>query len=268
MNEQTEPQQPHDGAARADDPTPRDPAPYDPARPADATAADERTARIDGAPAADGDVPRRGRGVLKPVLIGSAAAATVLAVAVGGLAIADAVEGDDDEPRPEATATAPLDPSSASPEPSASAAPSAAAEPSATPEPGTGASGAPDDLVAAIETAIAAAGGGAATGIEVDRDAWKVDVRLDDGSELDVRVPVAGEAIVQSDDDDRSNDLPLETGRITEINAAAIGAAGGGEVRSIETDDDEVRFEVEVVLGDEEIDVDLADDLAVLAVDR
>lgn len=269
MDEQTpiDPQQPDHDASRStgDDVGANDPAPRDPARPAGAS---DPTARIEAAPAA---APTRGRGVLKPVLIGAAAATTVLAVAVGGLAIADAA-GDDDAPGAEATSSAPADDSDAAGAPDASAEPTATAVPSATPEPTASsterASGEPADLVAAIEAAIAAAGGGAATAVEVDGDAWKVDVRLGDGSELDVRVPVTGEPVVQAEDDDRSSDLALDLARIPDISAAAIAAAGGGEVRSIETDDDEVRFEVEVVLGDEEIDVDLADDLAVLAVDR
>jgi uncharacterized membrane protein YkoI len=131
------------------------------------------------------------------------------------------------------------------------------------------ASAAAPDLVAAIDTAITAAGGGSATSIEVEHGGWHIDVRLDDGSELDVRVPVSGDALVREDDhDDRSSDLPLDPARIPAIVDAAVAAAGGGTVRSIESEDDDVRFEVEVTVDGDDTDVDLADDLSVLAVER
>ncbi|WP_072314574.1 hypothetical protein [Agrococcus sp. Marseille-P2731] len=281
MNEQTprEPQQSGDANDARTNDLSNDPTPRDPARPTDASA--EPTAVIDGAPA-EAPAAKRGRGILKPVLIGSAAALTVLTVAGVGMAIAEAVE-DGDEREPQSTSSTP-DESNA---PGASTAPGAATpgsttapEPSASAEPGddspsasaapagAAATGDEADLIAAIDAAIAAADGGQATGIEVEQGGWKVDVRLEDGSELDVLVPLSGEALVREDDDDRSNDLPLDPARIGDISAAAIAAAGGGEVRSIETDDDRVRYEVEVVLNGEEIDVDLAEDLAVLETDR
>jgi hypothetical protein len=117
---------------------------------------------------------------------------------------------------------------------------------------------------------VRAAGGGSATSVEIEDGGWKVDVRLDDGSELDVRVPVSGEPLVRADDDDdRSSDAPLDPARVADISAAAIAAAGGGTVLSIEAEDDErVRFEVEVLQGGEDVDVELADDLSVVDVNR
>lgn len=285
MNETPrDPQQPlgQDGdALAANDPAPRDPAAGDAAlRDADAT-----TRIHEAAPAG---APKRGRGILKPVLIGSAAALTVLAVAGVGMTIADAVD-DGDDPSPSAT-SAPL---ASAPAPSGSSDPTSTDAPSATDDPGAtdgpspsaelgddrggdddapaggAASAEASDLVAAIDAAIAAAGGGSATSIEVEQGAWKVDVRLDDGSELDVRVPVSGDAVVrEDDDDDRSSDVPLDPSRIAAIVDAAVAAAGGGTVSSIETEDDQVRYEVEVAVDGDDVDVELAEDLAVLSAER
>jgi uncharacterized membrane protein YkoI len=124
--------------------------------------------------------------------------------------------------------------------------------------------------VSAIDAALLAAGGGVATSIDVEDQGWEVDVRLEDGSDVDVRVPLSGEPIVRADDDDdRSNDAALDPARVAAISEAAIAAAGGGAVMSIETEDDgQVRFEVEVAQGGDDVDVELADDLAVVSVDR
>lgn len=249
MDEQQHPEDRPD-AIGADDPTPRHP---DPA--ADASAPDaSSTERLDAAP--EPAERRRGRGILRPILIGSAAAAVVLGVAGVGLSIADAFDDDDD----------------AAPTPSASA----------SADPGDDRGGddsavvggtvptAPDDLVAAIDAAVVAAGGGDATSVEVEPDGWKVDVRLADGSEVEVRVPLSGDPVVRADDDgDDSSDVPLDPSRIAAISDAAIAAAGGGVVVSIETEDDaDVRFEVEVELGGEDVDVELAEDLSVISADR
>lgn len=247
----------------ADDPTPRHPEASAASADASATAQHETAA----APAA----PRRGRGILKPILIGTGAAAVVLAVAGVGMSIADADAVDDgDDPAPGAST-------------SESAGPgghggdddhdddrggdrddddaSAALDGSVPTEPG--------DLVAAIEAALEAAGGGDATSVELERDGWKVDVLLADGGEVEVRVPVSGDPVVRADDDgDRSSDLPLDPARVEQISDAAIAAAGGGVVTSIETEESgDVRFEVEVVRDGQEVDVELADDLSVLAAD-
>ena len=128
----------------------------------------------------------------------------------------------------------------------------------------------PAALVGAIDDAIAAAGGEGATSVEVERDGWKVDVRLSDGTEVDVRVFADGrEPVVQQDDDDSSADALLDTSRIEGIVDAAIAAAGGGTVDSIETEDDDSHaYSVQVDLGgDQDVDVDLAEDLTLVSVD-
>lgn len=270
MNEQTpdEPQS-SESPAGANDPQPRHPAvPSEPSP--DATAA--------GQPGAAGaSEPKRGRGILKPILVGTGAAFVVLAVAGVGMSIADAVAGSDDEPTgTQPAASAPAQPTAPAPTPSASS----GADDGSSDDDGSddspdddssvgGAPSEPTDLVSAIDAAIRAAGGGAATSIDVEDQGWEVDVRLEDGTEVDVRVPVSGDPVVRADDDDRSSDAPLDPARIADISEAAIAAAGGGVVVSIETDDDgRARFEVEVVQGDDDVDVELADDLTVVAVDR
>ncbi|WP_449281828.1 hypothetical protein [Leucobacter sp.] len=124
-------------------------------------------------------------------------------------------------------------------------------------------------LVDAIDAAVAEAGGAGATSIEVERDGWDVDVVMDDRREIDVHVALDGTATVRStgDDDDRDSDPLLDTARVPAIVDAALAAAGGGAVESISTDDGRVRYEVSVDLGGNDVDVELAEDLGVVAVD-
>lgn len=265
MNEQTprDPQQP----VGANDPTPQHPA----AQPTDTSA--QTTQQPVATPTADDASPRRGRGILKPVLIGAGAAVAVLAVAGIGLSVADALDDANDQPQTQPGVTAPV----------TSGSPTQGSD-----DGGQGGSGSNDDgssttaptspeqlasasaFVDAIDTAVAAADGEGATQVEVERDGWKVDVRLADGTEVEVRVYADGrDALVQQDDDDRSSERLLDTSRISDIVDAAIAAAGGGTVDSIETEDDDSHaFEVQVDLGgDDDVDVELADDLSVVSVD-
>ncbi len=260
MNEQTpddpqSPQHPSDAPLAANDPQPRQPETLD------ASSDTAATAQHD----VDTTTPKRGRGIVKPILVGSAAAFVVLAVAGIGMSIADAVSDGDDEP-------AGTQPSASAPAPSGAPTPSASsdADDDSDDSSGAAAPSTPTDLESAIEAALRAAGGGVATSIDVEDQGWEVDVRLDDGSDVDVRVPLSGEPVVRADDDeDRSSDAPLDPARIAAISDAAIAAAGGGTVLSIETEDDgQVRFEVEVAQGDGDVDVELAEDLAVVSVDR
>ena len=263
MNEQTpndpqSPQHPADAPLAANDPQPRQPETLDASSDADATAQHDAATTT----------PKRGRGLLKPILVGSGAAFVVLAVAGIGMSIADAVSDGDDEPagtQPSASAAAP----SGAPTPSASDDTDDSDDSSGSGS-GAAAPSTPTDLETAIKAAIRAAGGGVATSIDVEDQGWEVDVRLDDGSDVDVRVPLSGEPVVRADDDeDRSSDAPLDPARIAAISDAAIAAAGGGTVVSIETEDDgQVRFEVEVAQGDGDIDVELAEDLTAVSVDR
>lgn len=269
MSEQTpDPQQPDErpvDAHTANDPAPRHPATA--SEGADGATAAPVDRDADAAPAAT----KRGRGLVKPILVGTGAALVVLAVAGVGLTVAEAMDDDGDDP----VATQSSDGS-----------PGASSDGDRDDRDGHGdhgdrggrdddalvapdsASSEPTDLASAIEAAIGAAGGGAATSIEVERGGWSVDVRLEDGSEVDVRVPESGEPVVRADDDgDGSSDAPLDPARIAEISAAATGAAGGGTVLSIESEDDG-RFDVEVAHDGVDVDVELGSDLAVIAVDR
>ena len=268
MNEQTprDPQQPID----ADDPTPQHPA----AQPADA----QPTAQHPIAnPAADEANPRRGRGLLKPILIGAGAAVAVLAVAGVGLTVADALDGSDDQTvsQPSVTAPAPTTPATGGPgggddhggddggpggdDDSSTAGPVAPGQPAT-------AAGFAD----AIDTAVAAAGGQGATQVELERDGWKVDVLLADGTEVEVRVFADGrDPLVQQDDDDSSSDRLIDASRLSDIMDAAVAAAGGGTVEKIEAEDDDSHaYEVRVDLGgDRDVDVELGDDLSVISID-
>lgn len=258
MDEQTprDPQQPVD----ANDPTPQHPV----VQPADAQAT--TTQQPVANPAAGDATPKRGRGILKPVLIGAGAAVAVLAVAGIGLTVADALDDGDDEPQTQPGITAPM--TSGSPTQGSDDDGSGSDEGSDTANPDELASA--SAFVDAIDAAVAAADGEGATQVEVERDGWKVDVRLADGTEVEVRVYADGrEALVQQDDDDRSSDRLIDTSRIADVVDAAIAAAGGGTVDSIETEDDDSHvYEVQVDLGgDDDVDVELAEDLAVVSVD-
>lgn len=264
MNENlNDPQSPQ---GDANDPQPRHPeAQNEPST--DATATEQH----DAAAASE---PKRGRGILKPILVGTGAAFVVLAVAGVGMSIADAVsDGDDDQDGTQPSASAPVQSGAPAPSASSDADDDSSGDDSSGDDSSAAVPSTSTDLVAAIDAAIRAAGGGAATSIDVEGQGWEVDVRLDDGTEVDVRVPVSGDPVVRADDDDRSSDAPLDPARIADISEAAIAAAGGGVVVSIETEDDgqvrfEVEVEVEVAQGGDDVDVELADDLAVVAVDR
>ncbi|MGM1030711.1 MAG: hypothetical protein ACQEWM_12705 [Actinomycetota bacterium] len=251
MNEQTH-HDPQSHDTQSTDTPSTDPQPRHPEAPAapstDATASEQHDA-------AGASTPKRGRGLVKPILVGTGAAVVVLAVAGVGLTVAEAMDDDDDDPVATQSTEAGSGASSDDGDDEALLA-------------GGAASSEPTDLVTAIEAALRAAGGGSATSIEVERDGWSVDVRLDDGSDVDVRVPEAGEPVVRADDDgDSSDDAPLDPARIADISEAAIAAAGGGSVLSIESEDDG-RFEVELAQGGDEVDVELADDLTVIEVSR
>lgn len=265
MNEQTpnDPQsndpQPIDAQFSNDAQSSNDPEPRSPeasgAVAADATATEQHDA-------AAASTQKRGRGIVKPILVGTGAAFVVLAVAGVGLTVAEAID-DGDEPvatqSTDGTGTGTATDDDGDDRDDSDDAAIAA---------GDAASSEPTDLVTAIEAAIRAAGGGSATSVEVERSGWSVDVRLDDGSDVDVRVPESGDAVVTADDDgDTSNDAPLDTARIADLSEAAIAAAGGGTVLSIESEDDG-RFEVELAQDGQEVDVELGSDLAVIEVKR
>ncbi|WP_405216807.1 hypothetical protein [Agrococcus sp. Ld7] len=276
MNEQssTGSESDRDPAAFApDDPQPRHPAPTESAE--DAHPAAPRDA-------AERSEPKRGGGMLKPLLVGTGAAVVVLGVAGIGMLIADAASNDAQAPVSASEQSEPVQTPPAATPPIAT--PPVESPPVETPPAGTEATqgsgagdgtgsdgpSAPASLVAAIDAAVRAAGGGGATSIDVGSQGWEVGVRLDDGSRVDVWVPTGGDPVVSADDDERTSDAPLDPARIPAICAAAIAAAGGGSVTMIETDDEDGRagFEVEVAVGAQQVDVELAADLTVVAVDR
>ncbi|GAA3923521.1 hypothetical protein [Microbacterium invictum] len=123
-------------------------------------------------------------------------------------------------------------------------------------------------LVVAIDLAVTAAQGTGASSVELESYGWSVDVILPDGSEVDVRVARDGTTTVRADHRDDEADPPIDTARIDDIVAAAIGAAGPGIVTSIETDDG-TRYDVTVAReAGGQVEVELAADLTVIAVDR
>lgn len=124
-------------------------------------------------------------------------------------------------------------------------------------------------LVDAIDVAVAAASGKGATAIDVEHDGWEVDVQLSDGTDVEMHVALDGTATVRDTDDDRDNDPLLDTARVPAIVDAALAAAGGGTIESISTDDDSVRYDVSVDLGNgEDVEVELSESLEVISVDR
>lgn len=228
----------------------------------------------DAAPAAPVEKAPRRRGLSRPALIGAAAAGILLVGGIGagiGFALADLDDDDDDrfEGSPAST-SAPLvtagdgDADDAEDADDAADAAEDAAAAAAGPADA-------DDFVAAIDAAIAAADAKGATSIEREGAGWSVDVVLADGTEADVRVAADGAATVRPDDDAKpSTDPLLDTSRVADIAAAAIAAAGGGAVDSIETDaDDSHAFDVSVDLGGgRDADVALSDTLQVVQVEQ
>lgn len=145
--------------------------------------------------------------------------------------------------------------------------------------------GAERDRVAAAATE--AAGGGEALEIEKDDDpgeAYEVEVRLADGSEVDVTLD-ADLGVVSTDRDDRgddgddrdddrddvaqpdADDRALSATERASAETAALAAVGGGTVLDVDPSDDPgVAYEAEVRdAKGVEWDVDLAADFSVVA---
>lgn len=224
----------------------------------------------DAAPAAPVEKAPRRRGLSRPALIGAAAAGILLLVGgIGagiGFALADLDDDDDDrfEGSPASTSAPLVTAGDDADDADDADAADDAAEDAAGPADA-------DDFVAAIDAAIAAADAKGATSIEREGAGWSVDVVLADGAEADVRVAADGAATVRPDDDAKpSTDPLLDTSRVADIAAAAIAAAGGGAVDSIETDaDDSHAFDVSVDLGGgRDADVALSDTLQVVQVEQ
>ncbi|WP_308798556.1 PepSY domain-containing protein [Agromyces silvae] len=133
---------------------------------------------------------------------------------------------------------------------------------------------------AAVEAALAEVGAGTVTDIDVDDDAshaYEVDVRLDAGGSVEVKldrdlnvvaVEERGDRSGDDDDDDRGDDRgddsnvvidPADRQRAID---AALAHAGGGTVSEVELSDDADHvWEVEVQLpngGDLDVELDAA----------
>ncbi|AIY17638.1 hypothetical protein GUY44_06210 [Pimelobacter simplex] len=104
--------------------------------------------------------------------------------------------------------------------------------------------------------AVAAAGGGRAVDVEKSDDAgeaYEVEVRLDDGREVDVTLDddlkVLDRDADDDDNDDDADDRPVAIGapERTAAEKAALAAVGGGTVVDVDPSDDPgVTYEVEV----------------------
>jgi uncharacterized membrane protein YkoI len=127
-----------------------------------------------------------------------------------------------------------------------------------------------DDLQRAIDAARSETGGGTILDVEHDDGGYDVEVRLDDGAEVDVSLgadfTVVSTETDNPDDgasDEDDDDLPLEATERQRVADAALASTDGGTVTDVEHDLD--GYEVEILLDDgTEIDVALADDLTVI----
>lgn len=139
------------------------------------------------------------------------------------------------------------------------------------------------DRVAAA--AVEAVGGGTAVDVETSDDtgeAYEVEVRLEDGTEIDVALDedlevVAKDADLETDDDSDdvvdapdADDRALSDSERASAEKAALSAVGGGTVLEVEASDDGTQaYEVEVRDGDGvEWDVDLDADFTMVSKSR
>jgi len=131
--------------------------------------------------------------------------------------------------------------------------------------------------------AVEAAGGGTVVDVEASDDrgeAYEVEVRMDDGTEVDVTLdqdlnPVSQDADDRDDRDRDDNDADGDDGLDRAVSAeerqsaeqAALDAVGGGTVEQVEaSDDSREAYEVEVRMDDgTEWDVELDADYDVLS---
>ena len=126
----------------------------------------------------------------------------------------------------------------------------------------------------AAEQAVAEAGGRGASSIDLQGRGHEVDVELDDGGSTEVHVSSDGAMRLETEGPDRFDreDPVLDLADLDSIFDAALAASGDAGVRdgavdSVSASDDRgVAYEVSVRGADgREVDVDLADDLSVVA---
>lgn len=125
------------------------------------------------------------------------------------------------------------------------------------------------DRERAVDAATAEVAGGTVSDVELDDGRYEVEIRRDDGTEVDVILDqgfgvVATDEDVDGPDDEEEKLLTGET--LDQATAAALEATGGGTVTDTEADDG--GYEVEVRREDgTEVDVQLDDRFTVTAQD-
>lgn len=125
-------------------------------------------------------------------------------------------------------------------------------------------------LEKASSAALDAAGGGKVTETE-DSDesgsAYEVEIQMPNGSEVDVHLDKDFKVVSQETEKEDGDDKPLTGATLEKASAAAIEAAGGGEViDSSASDDADSAYEVEVLLPNGvEADVHLDSDFNVVS---
>lgn len=152
---------------------------------------------------------------------------------------------------------------------------------SATPSPATG--DVDPNMEAAIAAALEAAGPGEVIAADVDDDAshaYEIDVRLDAGGVVEVKLDSSLDVVaVEKDDhdddssddsrDDATDDAPVSASDAKAASEAALAHVGSGTVTEVEASDDaDHAWEVEIDLGGgKDADVDLDADFTVVKVD-
>ncbi|WBU37499.1 hypothetical protein [Homoserinibacter sp. YIM 151385] len=184
-------------------------------------ATDAHRAPATTAPAATAGRPRRRVGLIAGI---AAAGLGVIALTAGiTLAVADEWGDDDDdvrasqvEDRADAAGAEPVDP----------------AQPAEASDDATATA---DEFDAALEAALAAADGTGVESIEAERDGFSVDVVRADGSEVEVRVPATGDAVL-GEEDRAEAATPLDAAALRAAIEAAT--ADGGEAHSVSVSDE------------------------------
>jgi hypothetical protein len=217
------------------------------------------------------------RRVSRPLLIGAGAGLAVLLVGAAGLGIGLAVADDDDDRAVSLTGASSDANGDTGGGTSGSGSSGSGSGSSGSSTSGSGSAGAAasgvdasaDALIDAIDRAVAAAGGAGATHVEVERGGHDVDVQLADGTDVDVFLPLEGDARVDTPDDDRDDDRLLDTATLADAIDAALAEAPRGTVREVSADDDSDRLDVHLDLDDgTDVEVTLDGSLTVVSVDH
>lgn len=100
----------------------------------------------------------------------------------------------------------------------------------------------------ASQAAIEAAGGGTVTEAEEEDGGYEVDVTLDDGTELEVRLDKSYK-VVETETEGPEDDRPLTAAETTAATKAALAEIGSGAVTEVERESD--GYEVDVTKADD-----------------